>query len=384
MNKSLVFTLLATLSVLSLDARDNGNRPSSTPRHAWGTPLTMEEFASAKPQRDTSYFQLTWKILNERESQRKGLTRVIYLKSKLYLDEEHSWIDVSCRNENVLHFCQLAFDYAELYRRKEFEEWAGGYCPDFAEPVSTYRDKCNENIKVARSVTRCGADTVALRFYETELAHELSETPEVNCVDRLDQYVGDCVGLFHASVGPYVECGQNDYFDKGKPFGLSMRCGFEGYRHLLLLDCNASVSDGKCKRTSGKIKYGETISTSAVWFTYGYCHTPQSRNRFYSTASIGKRAFVSRTKLEKESNAKSRSSYGIDLGFGFLYEVPIHQTFMLNGTSLISDIVASMQGLYIKAQFNLYHIKQSSAWAPAASLSIGYCWSCRAYQRKRR
>ena len=381
MNKSLVFTLLAALSVLSLGARDNGNRSSSTPRHAWGTPLTMEEFASDKPLRDTSDFRLTWKILYERESKRKGLTKVTYFKSKLYLDEKNSWIDLPYRNENVLRFCQLAFDYAELYRRKEYEEWAGGKKSDYAKLTATYRDKRNETIRVARSVTRCGEDTAALRFYETELAHELSQTQEVNYLDHLDQYVGECAGLFHASFGPYLECGQNDYFDIGKPFGLSMRCGFDVYGHLFLLDFSGSVSEGKCKRASGKINKGEAVGNTSLLFTYGYCQTPQARNRLYATASVGKRAFMI---AKEKSDEKPRSCSGVDLGFGFLYEIPIYQNFMLHGTSQIGENVSSsMHCLYIKPQFDLYHNKQSSCWATAASLSIGYSWSLRGYERKK-
>ena len=396
MKRILVFALLVVFCFLSLDARDKESKQSSELRHAWGTPLTMEEFASDKPLRDTSDFLLTWKIVYERESRRKGLTKVTYLQSKLYFDEKNSWIDAPCRNDNVLRFCQLAFDYAELYRRKEYEEWASGNWDDYSELVMKYRDKRNENIRVARSLTRCGEDTTAIRFYEKELERELKEMQDVDQFDYLDQYVGNCVGSFHASFGPYVECGQNDYFDKGKTVGLSMRCGFEAYNHLFLLDFCGSVTDGKCKRPSGKIKYGEAISTTAAWFTYGYCTTPQARNRLFTTASIGKRSFISQVKSEKKSDAKSPSCYGVDLGFGFLYEIPIHQCFMFDrtyqsirqvmmfsGSPHSSGALASMHCLYIRPQFNVYHIKQSSAWYPAASLSIGYCWSLRGYERKR-
>ena len=372
--RKLFFILLVGLCLPPLWAGDDAKK------HAWDIRLTLDDFVRAKPLGDTSDFQVAWNVKLEKESRWKGWTRFTYYKTKLYFDQENSWISGKYKNDNTLRLCQLVLDNAELYRRQEYNEMlrSGKFLRDKS---IEYRGKRNEGVEVIKSMTRNGEDTVALSFYEKEIARELAETQDGNCWDNFDQYVGNCAGAFHASMGPYLECGQNDYFDKGKPFGLSMRCGFDVYGHLFLLDFSGSVSEGKCKRASGKINKGEAVGNTSLLFTYGYCQTPQARNRLYATASVGKRAFMI---AKEKSDEKPRSCSGVDLGFGFLYEIPIYQNFMLHGTSQIGENVSSsMHCLYIKPQFDLYHNKQSSCWATAASLSIGYSWSLRGYERKK-
>ncbi|MBQ6069107.1 MAG: hypothetical protein IJK84_06360 [Bacteroidales bacterium] len=341
-------------------------------------PLTWADFAPMDQSIGPEHSYLEYILDVER---RNDVVNGIELQSRtavLYVDRKMSWVDTHYRTSQQLHYNQVAFNLAELHRRRLqlVIDTGGAVNMDYYTRLLTYMvdSFCHQ--------TYYGADTQMVAFWEQDVRRKMdSITPlmveQHQKANTIEKIIPQWSMAFNIGGGAKVFAGeQHKLF---APSG-GMYFDFEGSLWRNLFAMGFYIGGGRCLPDSieavdniNKLYASDKISTIDFYINYGFITIDRRKWSLTPFVGYGMQAFLYDEGDGTSSNGPSEGCWrvGIDVKYHMANDETYYRTqleqFLLSAHGKVyltfdryRDLIGTPTGVTINAQvgFSL-GIKQS-------------------------
>lgn len=188
-------------------------------------PLTLADFSVRDMWTDdpnsSSFLYYGWN--GQDTTLRFGNLRYRTVNLRTSMDRVNSWIRTGYDNEATLKYNQVAFNIAELYRRKFLKELDSNNPANGGDLEAFYHKSCVNMVSEYKGATNQGLDQEAVERYRQKIAKELAALPDIRMEPGI-QYRGFGLGMHFGAGSEFFFSDIADYITP--LYGIQF--GFEG------------------------------------------------------------------------------------------------------------------------------------------------------------